>query len=595
MGALIVHYFMSWVSQPRHGGPKWVQDHVHAYINLAGAHLGVPKAVTALLSGEMSDTTVLAGAIHPLAQAAVEQVLTRSWRRDLFETWGSLWAMFPKGGNRIWGSSSDLEHCHATAATATTNGEPSNNTNASRSTDMCLDADQPSMSEPTTPSNDSWTLVEDEINGALNDSPMNDHAKWTDPFCAASLPEKNEDSNDHVSAAGYMFGSQRGVLSPLLAIADHRTLQMIDEWKHYSSAQTEHQGNKRKVFWANLWDQARKSIESNQTCPANTLDDTEEGDSLSVPCKATTNQEEEEDMEHHAALRFLANQDLSLTAVMDHVQNRGRRDGLRNTQLFSLYNGAQEERDGLTDPSTKRTRNQEQKQQRQWLEDASSAAWHDATQTPLPNAPDLNIYCLYGIGKPTERAYYYKLNDETKNYLEEFDSKNNNAGPPPSLILDTSVNFPQHNVHYGVQYTNGDGSVPLLSLGYVCADAWTRHERRRRAGGVDLNPGRAKVYTREYPHSEAGVNASSLLDDPLQRSGPQSGEHVDFLGNVDMTEDVIRIVTDFQVDRVQENQIHSNIREIAQRIYNRFENPKTKHKRPRRKPSKRHNNKAKNT
>lgn len=46
------------------------------------------------------------------------------------------------------------------------------------------------------------------------------------------------------------------------------------------------------------------------------------------------------------------------------------------------------------------------------------AKWMNPLETRLPLAPNLKIYCFYGIGKPTERAYFYRedrdiLNNET--------------------------------------------------------------------------------------------------------------------------------------------------------------------------------------
>lgn len=34
--------------------------------------------------------------------------------------------------------------------------------------------------------------------------------------------------------------------------------------------------------------------------------------------------------------------------------------------------------------------------------------WINPLETRLPNAPNMKIYCFYGVGKPTERAYYYR-------------------------------------------------------------------------------------------------------------------------------------------------------------------------------------------
>ncbi len=40
--------------------------------------------------------------------------------------------------------------------------------------------------------------------------------------------------------------------------------------------------------------------------------------------------------------------------------------------------------------------------------------WMNPLETRLPLAPDMKIFCFYGVGKPTERAYFYR-EDETMN------------------------------------------------------------------------------------------------------------------------------------------------------------------------------------
>ena len=35
------------------GGPDWVERHLESFVSIAGTFLGVPKAMAALLSGEM--------------------------------------------------------------------------------------------------------------------------------------------------------------------------------------------------------------------------------------------------------------------------------------------------------------------------------------------------------------------------------------------------------------------------------------------------------------------------------------------------------------------------------------------------------------
>lgn len=38
--------------------------------------------------------------------------------------------------------------------------------------------------------------------------------------------------------------------------------------------------------------------------------------------------------------------------------------------------------------------------------------WINPLETRLPRAPNLKIYCFYGVGKPTERSYYYRAPDQ---------------------------------------------------------------------------------------------------------------------------------------------------------------------------------------
>ena len=93
MGSLVVHYFFAWVTANESqgggsGGKNWVDEHIHAYVNIAGCHLGVPKAASALTSGEMSDTVFMTGVGN-----VVERFIPRKSRKDMWTTWGSLWSV----------------------------------------------------------------------------------------------------------------------------------------------------------------------------------------------------------------------------------------------------------------------------------------------------------------------------------------------------------------------------------------------------------------------------------------------------------------------------------------------------------------------
>ena len=65
---------------------------------------------------------------------------------------------------------------------------------------------------------------------------------------------------------------------------------------------------------------------------------------------------------------------------------------------------------------------------------------------------------------------------------------------------------------------DGDGSIPLVSLGYMCASGW------RGAGSKRLNPAGAKVVIREYNHRALPLHWGGGIQE-----GPASGDHVNIM------------------------------------------------------------------
>lgn len=153
--------------------------------------------------------------------------------------------------------------------------------------------------------------------------------------------------------------------------------------------------------------------------------------------------------------------------------------------------------------------------------------WVDPTKCKLPYAPSMKIYSCYGVGKVTERGYYYTF------------TKNGN--------LKINTKYRSDNVINGVSLCDGDGTVPVFSLGYMSYRGWKDKE---------LNPAGIKTYTREYKHSATFMKGF--------RGGPFTSEHVDILGNYDLTNDVLRICCG--EDDCIEDKIASNIKEICDEI-----------------------------
>ncbi|KAJ1808440.1 phospholipid:diacylglycerol acyltransferase, partial [Coemansia sp. RSA 2598] len=160
--------------------------------------------------------------------------------------------------------------------------------------------------------------------------------------------------------------------------------------------------------------------------------------------------------------------------------------------------------------------------------------WTNPLQNQLPNAPNMTIYCLYGHGATTERAYYYAADDVAVESLhEEFGT--------PALRIDKRHRAHLKNVDIGIINGEGDGTVPLLSLGYMCADGWRKPL---------FNPHGVRIVTREFVH-----NPSAAFKDI--RGGAGASDHINILGNHDVTADILRVVSGN--GHKVEDQFNSNI------------------------------------
>ncbi len=182
----------------------------------------------------------------------------------------------------------------------------------------------------------------------------------------------------------------------------------------------------------------------------------------------------------------------------------------------------------------------------------SEKDWHNPSVMPLPYAPSMKIFCFYGIGRPTERGYVYKMNELGLEDTEASIFRGGTFADPP-IILATNITYQDRPIKNGVLLTDGDGTVPLLSEGYMCTSGWVVNSK--------LNPSRIKTVTREYVHRE------SFQYSDLGRGGPYSSEHVDILGNIATTEDILKVVTGFDASSVVDL-ILSDIKAISETINN---------------------------
>ncbi|KAF3639745.1 Phospholipid:diacylglycerol acyltransferase 1 [Capsicum annuum] len=164
--------------------------------------------------------------------------------------------------------------------------------------------------------------------------------------------------------------------------------------------------------------------------------------------------------------------------------------------------------------------------------------WSNPLETMLPDAPEMEIFCSYGVGMPTERSYVYKM------------SPSDRCKSIP-LQIDTSADG-SHNgcLSGGVYFVDGDDSVPVLSAGFMCAKGWR--------GKTRFNPSGIASYVREYQHKPP----SSLLEG----RGTESGTHVDILGNFALIEDVLRVAAGASGTELGGDRIYSGIIEMSEQI-----------------------------
>ena len=159
-----------------------------------------------------------------------------------------------------------------------------------------------------------------------------------------------------------------------------------------------------------------------------------------------------------------------------------------------------------------------------------SRKWINPLESRLPNAPHMKLYCFYGVGKETERSYFYREDPDPTNNL--------------SVTIDRSVS--RDEVVNGVTPGEGDGTVNLLSTGYMCAKGW--HIKRYNPSGIEI-----KVY--EMPHEP---------DRFSPRGGPNTGDHVDILGRASLNDLILRVAGG--KGHLIEDSFVTDIREYAERV-----------------------------
>ncbi|KAF2304068.1 hypothetical protein GH714_026835 [Hevea brasiliensis] len=152
--------------------------------------------------------------------------------------------------------------------------------------------------------------------------------------------------------------------------------------------------------------------------------------------------------------------------------------------------------------------------------------------------PEMEIFTMYGVGIPTERAYVYKLTSTAECSIPFQIDTSANGGSENSCLKD------------GVFSVNGDETVPVLSAGFMCAKGWR--------GKTRFNPSGIRTYIREYNHAPPA--------NLLEGRGTQSGAHVDMLGNFALIEDILRVAAGATGEELGGDQVHSDIFKWSKKI-----------------------------
>ncbi|KAL8501266.1 hypothetical protein ACS0TY_020715 [Phlomoides rotata] len=164
--------------------------------------------------------------------------------------------------------------------------------------------------------------------------------------------------------------------------------------------------------------------------------------------------------------------------------------------------------------------------------------WSNPLETKLPDAPEMEIYCLYGTGIPTERSYVYKRSPPGK------------CRSIP-IQIDSSADGGQNGcLKGGVYFVDGDESVPTVSAGFMCAKGWR--------GKTRFNPSGIATYIREYKHK-----APTKF---LEGRGLESAGHVDIMGNAALIEDVLRLAAGASGAELGGDRIFSDIMKMSEKI-----------------------------
>lgn len=615
MGGSVATYFLQWVESPLggNGGPTWVSDHVESWVNIGVPFLGVPKVFSAIFSGEMRDTAELAPFLDYWRQRVV---FSQADVLNIMRTYRSLPSMFPKGGNIVWGDSvsapdDEVEQedtapaWHPTKDYPGGHNEPFMTSQASAALkgESREDPDRVEEMKKREPVN-----VAEGEEGAVASTENDTAARGVGSSTSSSHPSVISPSSSYL---GQFLSFTHPVPWPFPNITQV-VEDLLAEQKRARHNRTGKDSGGKRVQGSKEARELKDGVSSSvdPSADAESLLDSAVDDATAAERNVTVTSLNLEDAIH--LLKLIAWSDIDFNEQL-YSQGYGSKLSMEDVNAMQGPNAnATESVDGNstdTNNATERatrapplTTTLKAKLAQYPLEllDLSSPAvkndqrrWANPLETALPLAPHMKIYCLYGVGRNTERGYVYakaadipdwpsvtdllpsregsgehltgqekrgrprphrraKGKHHTGASQPESDSgdavpnadESEHGNPPkstdhtaephhigaraptiPLFQLNTSFHHATAHIGSGVKLTDGDGTVPLVSLGYMCIDGW----RSKR-----WNPSGLPVITREY----RDLNESL----PMLRSAT-SVDHVDIMGNSDMITDLLYIAS----------------------------------------------------
>ncbi|KAG2436350.1 hypothetical protein HXX76_006657 [Chlamydomonas incerta] len=567
-----------------HSGGGWVDRHVASYVNIAGTSLGVPKSVSALLSGETRDTAQLGA----LAGFLTSNMVPRATRTRVWRSWGASYAMLPVGGPGVWG-------------------------NATWAPD-----DTPEMRANRRTYGSMVSLWPHNWQALMAAAPQQQREQLSQ--LVANVSQDVDGGDGGGGGGGEAAASGAGGASSGAAVASAE-----------ASATSAGAGAVANTTVDAVNSTDTNSTDANSTTASNNTGSTGTGSSGSSSSGGSSSSK---------AIAAIADTIKKLVGGgVDAAEflNSGQVTRLDVSGFIALLRevggplvGANVAQWGAVQLPAEEAAEALRKRAAAASERAAAAAspaaqavggadrvkdstaggagaagigrgassagggrvalFPDATRTPLPSAPKTAIVCLYGIGLPTERGYHYlrpppptgaaaaaaaaaanapsgnataaptadaQAQQQQQQVQEAAVSGDGMAtegtgeadaerGVPPrgagasgeeanpdaggdassGWIIMKDVSQAQSALDVGVHLSDGDGTVPLLSLGLMCRGGWREQGH--------LNPAGMKVVTREYKHK-----AVSMLQD--SRGGPAAAAHIDILGNDAVLRDVITV------------------------------------------------------